>query len=78
MEVAIGIVITLLIALLGALLYHISQCAAFHERVAKMESEVTAIKKEIGDHESGIRGSLHKLRGEISPLLIEYDRRQDR
>lgn len=37
MEVAIGIVITLLVALLGLLLNHISQCSAFHERVAKLE-----------------------------------------
>jgi hypothetical protein len=78
MEIAIGIVITLLVALLGLLLNHISQCSKFHERMAATEAEVRGIKQEIGDHDTGIRGSLHRLRNEVSPLLIEYDRRQDR
>jgi len=77
MEIALGIAITLLIAVLGLLLNHISQCSAFHERVARLEGEVSGINREIGDHERGIRGNLHRLRSEISPLIIEYDRRQD-
>jgi hypothetical protein len=78
MEIAIGIVITLLVALLGLLLNHISQCSKFHERMAKMEAEMQSVKSEIGGRDTGIRGDLHRLRNEVSPLLIEYDRRQDR
>jgi hypothetical protein len=78
MEIAIGIVITLLVAVLGMLLNHISQCSKFHERLASMESEVRAIKAEIGDHDTGIRGNLHRLRNEVSPVMIEYQRRQER
>ena len=37
MEVALGIVVTLQAATIGWLLYHSSQCSAFHERVAKLE-----------------------------------------
>jgi hypothetical protein len=55
MEIAIGIVITLLVALLGLLLNHISQCSKFHERLASMEAEVRAGKHEFGDHDAGIR-----------------------
>ncbi len=74
----IGIVITLLVALLGLLLNHISQCSKFHERLAAMESEVRSIKAEIGDHDTGIRGNLHRLRNEVSPVMIEYQQRHEK
>lgn len=77
MEVAIGIVITLLVALLGLLLNHISQCSKFHERMATMESEMQDVKREIGDHDSGLRGNMHRLRNEITPLMLEYQRRNE-
>ena len=69
MEIALGIIITLLIALLGLLLNHISQCSKFHERLAAVEADVKGIKKELGDHESGIRGNLHDLRDKWSGPL---------
>jgi hypothetical protein len=37
MEIALGIIITLQLGIIGWLLTHSSQCAAFHERVAKIE-----------------------------------------
>lgn len=37
MEAALGIVVTLQLAVIGWLLHHSSQCSAFHERVAKLE-----------------------------------------
>lgn len=37
MEALIGVVITLQVATIGWLLYHSSQCSAFHERVARLE-----------------------------------------
>jgi hypothetical protein len=78
MEIAIGIVITLLVALLGLLLNHISQCSRFHERLAKMEAEMQSVKAEIGNHETGIRGNLHELRNQISPMFVDFQRRQER
>lgn len=75
MEALLGIIITLLVAIIGWLLYHSSQCSAFHERMARLESEVSSIKTEVGDHESGIRGNLHDLRNQISPMYIDWQRR---
>jgi anti-sigma factor RsiW len=37
MEIALGIVVTLLMTLLGVLLHHISTCSAVHDRVARLE-----------------------------------------
>jgi hypothetical protein len=74
MEVAFGIVITLQLALLGWFIYHSSQCSAFHERVAKLEADSAAMKAEIGDHENGLRGSMHELRNTISPMYLDWQR----
>ena len=70
MEAAFAIIITLQIALLGWFIYHSSQCAAFHERVAALESDMKAVKTEIGDHEKGLRGNLHHLRERLSPICL--------
>lgn len=40
MEAAIAIIGTLLVAVIGWILYHNSQCAAFHERLAKLEERM--------------------------------------
>jgi hypothetical protein len=45
MEIAIGVVITLLIALMGVLLNHISKCSEFHERIARLESLPDEVQK---------------------------------
>jgi hypothetical protein len=78
MEIAIGIIITLLVALLGLLLNHISQCSRFHERLAKMEAEMLTVKHEIGDHGSGLRGSMHDLRDRMTPLAVWAEREMER
>jgi hypothetical protein len=37
MEVALGIVVTLLIGVIGWMLSHSTKCSTMHERVAKLE-----------------------------------------
>lgn len=57
MEIAIGLVITLLVALLGTLLHHISRCSEFHERVAKLEglhNEVHRLRKHAHDNREAV------------------------
>lgn len=71
MEVALGIIITLLVALLGLLGNHISKCSAFHERVASLESDMKSVKSEIGDHQSGLRGAVHKLNNMLSGPYVK-------
>jgi hypothetical protein len=43
-------------------------------RLAVVESDVKGIKAELGDHDSGLRGWLHQIAGDISPYII---RKQD-
>ncbi len=45
MEVALGIIITLLLAVISWILGHSSQCSAFHERVAKLETRMDAVER---------------------------------
>jgi hypothetical protein len=42
--------------------------------VAKLEADSAAMKAEIGDHENGLRGSMHELRNTISPMYIDWQR----
>ncbi len=78
MEVALGIIIALQTATVGWLLYHSSQCAAFHERVARMEAEMKSVKDEIGDHDKGLRGGIHKMRAEVTPFVLWIQAEQER
>jgi hypothetical protein len=59
-EIAIGVVITLLIALMGMLLNHISKCSEFHERIAKLESLPGEVAK-LRDHAHENRGAILRL-----------------
>lgn len=43
MEIALGIVITLLIALLGLLLNHIGQCREMAQRVTRLEERLKSV-----------------------------------
>jgi hypothetical protein len=66
-EIAVGIVITLLVALLGMLLNHISRCSEFHERIAKLEGlhgEVDRLREHAHDN----RGALLRLEAKLSRM----------
>lgn len=78
MDAALGIVISLQVATIGWLLWHSSQCAAFHERVAKLEAENQRIKQDIGDHTSGLRGAVHDLRGMLSGPYVKLQMELER
>jgi hypothetical protein len=78
MEAALGVIITLLVALLGVLLSHLSKCSVQHERTATLESEVKALKEEIGDHDSGIRGSIHVLNNRVTPIALWAERQMEK
>lgn len=39
---------------------HIKEDVKVHERTAVLESEMARVDKDIGDHETGIRGEVHE------------------
>jgi hypothetical protein len=55
---------------------HARDCRDFRARFATIEEQMRSVVHEIGDHETGIRGGLHQLRNQISPMYIDWQRRQ--
>lgn len=41
------------------------------ERLAVVEHDVQGIKSELGDHDSGLRGWLHRIASDISPYILK-------
>jgi predicted nuclease with TOPRIM domain len=70
MEIALGVCITLLIALLGLLMNHISKCSEFHERIARLESLPAEVSK--------LREHAHENRGAILRLESKFTRLDER
>ena len=57
-------------SLFGILWKHVNECRDFRSSVATMKTDLEHVVKELGSHDSGVRGSLHKLRGDITPLVL--------
>lgn len=78
-----------LIAILGAQLAmiaglfklwwdHIKDCRARAAKDAVMRSDIDQLLREVGDHEHGIRGALHKLRSDLSPFAVWCQMQMDK
>lgn len=48
MEVIVGVLVTLLLAVVGWILHHSSQCSAFHERQATLEAQQAEMNRRLG------------------------------
>lgn len=77
-----GTVILVLLAVIGTLFRmlwaHVTECREFRATVAAMAADVTALKHEVGDHERGLRGSMHSLRAQLSPLVVWAQREMEK
>jgi len=49
MEIALGIVCTLQVAVIGWILFHNAQCSSFHERVSALEEWKRNTERRAGD-----------------------------
>jgi hypothetical protein len=49
---------------------HIRDCRARAAKDAVMRSDIDKLLHEVGDHETGIRGAMHKLRQDLSPFAV--------
>lgn len=63
-----------LMAFAGALWRHVNACRDVRVDIATIRAAMTAISKEIGDHETGIRHRLHQMQ---SALIRLENRRSD-
>lgn len=57
---------------------HIKDCRARAAADAVLRSDVNHLLHEVGDHQTGIRGAMHRLRDELSPLAIWVQLEQER
>lgn len=69
-----------LIPLLSLLAAAAGGYAGVHGRVSRTESRVDKIEQEIGTHETGLRGSVHKIANRVTEIdmrLTALERRRD-
>lgn len=61
---ALGILVTIQLAVTGFAAHviwnHVSECKHVHARLASAESDLERMKSDIGTHDTGLRGTLHK------------------
>ena len=75
LEWALGILTTINMALLGfigsRLWTHVVECKSVATDVAFMKADVERMKQDIGTHDTGMRGNVHK----VSNLCMEHEMR---
>lgn len=55
---------------------HVKECRARIAEAAVLRADLDRVMHEVGDHETGIRGNLHELRNQISPMYIDWQRKK--
>jgi hypothetical protein len=64
-EWAIGVLVLIQLAVIGfigsRLWTHVVECRGVGEKVAAIDKDVERMKQDIGTHESGMRGEIHKI-----------------
>lgn len=83
-EAIFGVLITALIGLCVAFFFHVKEDRDQRVQQAKengelralinvVQAQLTNLSAEVGGHDSGLRGSLHRLRNEINQRLLRID-----
>lgn len=84
--IVIGLQTTVLGAVVWAIWSHSHDCRDFRVKLAAMIADIgtrlTRIESDIGTHDSGMRGDIHRLRDQVTPFMVraqmELDREKDR
>jgi hypothetical protein len=80
--ILIGLQTTVLGAVVWAIWSHSHDCRDFRVKLAAMIADIgtrlTRIEMDIGTHDTGMRGDLHRLRNDVSPLITMERLRQER
>ena len=78
--IAIFLLIAGAIGWLAKLLWdHVQHCREVHAKLAEIGSDVRRIQADIGTHDSGMRGTIHKTANAVTALQMELaaTRRQE-
>jgi hypothetical protein len=57
---------------------HAKDCRERRAEQSSLKTMVEDMRREIGTHDTGLRGSVHALRGEISPFVIWAQHKMER
>lgn len=78
----VGTLVTVVLGLGGLLLSHFRDCRDFRVKlsadIATLQGDVSRVMRDIGDHESGLRGGMHDLRNRMTPLAIWAEREMEK
>lgn len=69
----LGILVTVVIGLAVAIFNHVRDCREPHSHIARLESDMERVKQDIGTHDTGIRGHVHKLDSLVNASLLEIE-----
>lgn len=69
----LGILITVVLALAAAIFNHVRECREPRTHIATLEAEVDRIKEDIGTHDSGMRGHIHRHDSLLSAAMLEIE-----
>lgn len=81
-----GTIITVLLLVIAGIarmmLAHAKDCRDFRVKlsgdIATLQGDVSRVMRDIGDHETGLRGSFHELRNRMTPLVIWAEREMEK
>lgn len=74
-QIAAFLLVAGAIATIAKLLWdHVQHCKAVHEKLAEIGGDVKRIKDDIGTHETGMRGTIHKTANAVIVLESEVRR----
>lgn len=75
---AIGILVTIQVPvmtwIISQLWAHVLECRQVNARLAALENDMERAKEDIGTHDTGIRGAIHKLNTVTSAHQLTIDR----
>lgn len=71
-QIAAFLLVAGAVATLAKLLWdHIQHCREVHSKLASIEGKVDRVVTDIGTHETGIRGTVHRTANEVTALRGE-------
>ena len=72
----LGVIVMALAALAGIIWRHVEHCKDVHEELAGIRADMKHVLQDIGTHDTGLRGTVHKTASAVQ--RIEYELRMGR
>jgi hypothetical protein len=70
---ALGIIVTIVIGLSVAIFNHVKECREPRATLAELKSEMARVKEDIGTHDTGIRGHVHRISDQVGAQGLELE-----